>query len=748
MEATIKRTVFTPAQTAVINAISHCFFERVNLDIMKKFLTFILFVFLPLLTNAVTVEINGICYNLDQKSGVAEVTRNTSQVYTDTIVIPEKVLYEDREYTVTSIGAQAFFESRVTSVIFPQSITSIGDAAFAYCQALDSIAIPNKVTVIDHMLFADCEALRRVILPDGVTVIGNSAFNGCFSLDSLNLPNSVESIEDWAFTLCQSLSYIEIPTSLRQIGKGNFSGCSSLQSVLIPDLASWCNIYFADQKANPLWATGRLVLNGEEITDLVIPEEVTSIGNYAFAPCSHITSLTIGDKVTSIGSYAFSSCNLTSVTCYPRQVPHTGTRVFNNDAIEECVLYVAGSAVNEYEKTEPWSNFKEIVSLAIPTHQLLYYVDNVLYKSYTLEEGEYITPEPALEKEGYLFSGWSEIPETMPAHDVIVTGSFELVSQMLLLDGIYYKLWQKTQTADVSDATDSFNGHLNIPVTVTLGGMDFHVTNIADSAFIGCEHLVSVRIPESITHIGKEAFTGCLLQNVFTGNTDIQLEANSFSQATYNHSMLYVPVGKWFDAVFYGDLWRFINIREAATKTEELSFEQAYTLMDAKDFCYVVYDVVNDAVKTQNTFYQIEESSPNNSWQFVKLNGKYGLYNIGAKRYALFNPDGKISLSNTPVPLDLTNGKNGIVIGSEVTTSWNLVLNDKVSIDLNVKEYASGDVNGDGTTDLTDAIMIVYYSLGQVQTGFIESATDVNNDGIIDLTDAIIVVYKSLGVEM
>ena len=103
---------------------------------------------MPLLVNAVTVEIDGICYTLDRKTGVAEVTRNTVHVYAGDVVIHEKVVYEDNEYIVTSIGAQAFFESHVVSVSLPSSITSIGRNAFIYSHSLDSIAIPEKVTIL------------------------------------------------------------------------------------------------------------------------------------------------------------------------------------------------------------------------------------------------------------------------------------------------------------------------------------------------------------------------------------------------------------------------------------------------------------------------------------------------------------------------------------------------------------------------------------------------------------------------
>jgi len=678
---------------------------------MKKLLSFILFVLMPLLANAVTVEIDGIYYNLDRKTGVAEVTRNTVHVYAGDVVIPEKVVYEDNEYIVTSIGAQAFFESHVVSVSLPSSITSIGRNAFIYSHSLDSIAIPEKVTVIEENAFANCTALRRVVLPEGLKEIGWGAFDSCTSLDSLNLPDSLEIIATSAFGVCKSLSSITIPRGLKKVGQWAFGECSSLQSVIILDFSSWCMIEFDNLQANPLYNSGKLILNGEEVTDLVIPEDVTKIGSNSFAPCRYLTSLTIGDNVTSIGTEAFRNCtnltsvvigehvskiegwafyncsHLASVTCYPRKVLQTGTQVFNT-AIEYCKLYVPASVAGEYAKKEPWTQFDEIISLDIPKHQLSYYVDGELYKSYTLEEGEYITPETVPQKDGYTFSGWSEIPETMPKHDVVVNGSFTLVSKQLTANGISYTLWEKMKTAEVMGVADNgisnFDGHLAIPAGVSHDGTDYEVTSIAASAFLGCDSLVSVSLPESILYIGNMAFQGCMLQNVFAKNATIQLTENAFSQATYNHAMLYIPTGKWSEAVYCGSLWRFINIRETATETAELSMAQAYTLMDAETFGYVVYDMVNHQLKTLSSFSQVEECSPENSWQLVDMEGKYGLYNIGAKKFASIDTNGKMGLSETPAALDLANGNNGVVIGHEVPTQWNFVLNDKLSIDQDI----------------------------------------------------------------
>ena len=307
-------------------------------------------------------------YNgLPVKNIYSEAFKNNDKI--TSVIIPD---------SVTSIGDEAFYDcDSLTSIVIPDSVTSIGSQAFQYC-SFTSITIPDSVTSIGNEAFSGCSKLTSVVIGDSVTSIGNEAFSGCSKLTSIIIPNSVTSIWGAAFYNCSSLTSIVIGDSVTSIGDEAFYDCDSLTSIVIPDSVtsigidafSGCNIPITEYKYcnyipsgdNPyavlidttndnlstyeIHPDTRIIARSafshcSRLTSITIPDSVTSIGSFAFFGCSSLTSVVIPDSVTSIGDYAFSGCSKLTSIVIPDSVTSIGGWAFYCSSLTN--VYYTGS---------------------------------------------------------------------------------------------------------------------------------------------------------------------------------------------------------------------------------------------------------------------------------------------------------------------------------------------------------------------------------------------------------------------
>lgn len=211
------------------------------------------------------------------------------------LVIPYKINGVEITNLASGINGTSFLDGatdKITKVVLPNNVTSIGEYAFRGCTRLTSVNIPNSVIAIYSSAFSDCTGLESINIPNSVIYIRGSVFSGCIRLKSINIPNIITDIESSAFSDCTSLKSINIPNGITSIKANAFHNCTSLTSINIPN-------------------------------------SVTSIERSAFIVCTSLTSINIPSSVTSIGDSVFYGC--TNLTIYCEQGSYADTYAQNNN---------------------------------------------------------------------------------------------------------------------------------------------------------------------------------------------------------------------------------------------------------------------------------------------------------------------------------------------------------------------------------------------------------------------------------
>ncbi len=239
----------------------------------------------------------------------------------------EYTLSEDGTYySVTDIGTCMDTEIVIPAEYKGLPVKSIDDSAFEGVVSLMNVYIPNSVTSIGYDAFYQCNRLVNITIPDCVTSIGEGAFSGCSRLRNITIPDSVTSIGSWAFEDCYFLTSIVIPDSVTSIGEGAFNDCSRLTSVVIGDSVTsigegaFHNTAYYNDVGN--WENGVLYIgkyligaNADFSGSYTVKEGMLCIAECAFLGRRSLTNIIIPNTVTSIGKHAFDSCtSLTSIT--------------------------------------------------------------------------------------------------------------------------------------------------------------------------------------------------------------------------------------------------------------------------------------------------------------------------------------------------------------------------------------------------------------------------------------------------
>lgn len=135
--------------------------------------------------------------------------------------------------TLETIGYSAFSGSSLTEIVIPNSVTSILDNCFDYCNYLQRVTLSSSLTEIPLNALWHCVVLESINIPEGVVTIGDGAFQGCSSLTNVTLPNTVTTLGEYAFEDCESLESIVIPSSMTSIDSNAFYGCEALRTITV-----------------------------------------------------------------------------------------------------------------------------------------------------------------------------------------------------------------------------------------------------------------------------------------------------------------------------------------------------------------------------------------------------------------------------------------------------------------------------------------------------------------------------------
>ena len=468
-------------------------------------------------------------------------------------------------YGMTGIGRSAFECCGFTSVYFPDTIKSIGDYAFRFCNKLSSVEL-NYVTTIGREAFSN-SGLTSIIIGPEVTTIGGSAFQGCNELGQININynKKLNTINEYAFAGCSKLTSITIPDTVTAIYGNAFSGCSNLATVNCnadPERLTWgvsaddfiagkgttCKVpsryldkyvelhgslnltftgsSFASGECgdNLNWvidSDGTMVISGTgamddfgeydqpwegymyRIKNIYIDSGVTTIGTYAFYSANSLNSVVISEGLTTIGDYAFSESAINSISI-PASVTTIGSYAFNITYLLSTVTIAENSSLKKIDEYAFY--YSGLKSISLP--EGLECISAYAFENSDLES---ITIPGSVKTWGqYSFANCSELKSLTVSNGVktIPNSAFYSCTEL-----------SNVSLADSITSIESYAFNINYYYDseyddyqelgkISSLTLPSNLTSIGEGAFRG-QSFNSITIPGSVKNIDYKTFEGC-----------------------------------------------------------------------------------------------------------------------------------------------------------------------------------------------------------------------------------------------
>ncbi len=594
---------------------------------------------------------------------------------------------------------------------------SLGGKAFYGCTSLRQLVFNGEVLEIGEEAFSGCVSLDSIVIPDGITILSKNLFNGCNQLKSVELPSTVLDINTGAFAGCSNLQHINLPMNMNNISTASFSGCYALG----PEISISCkNIEEQAFKS----CTNLRKVNFLEGTE--------TIGAYVFGQSTTVQDVVLPNSLKQIDKDAFYKYNLNEVVSLI-QIPFAAQRrsFFGNIN----VVYVPYSKSEIYGNTYGWSSNKIVESEPC-------YGD---YFDVNIQYADKVKPTT--------FKVVNNTPLQVQIGYNSVHATPDDVSDELIIPSSIVGPQDYTFSV-VGVGENSFS-----TTDITSLKINSNIRYIESGAFSYCDKLETLSIDKSVSNIGA-AFTGCSsLSSVYANwrnfsNVEI---ANENFDAISDDATLYVPAGTKSIYSSHDVFCKFPYIIEKSpisigditaryggratlpiylSNDEEIAGVQfSLTLPEGVNVLENGDDLVVYTVDRTGgwTIMGCKDEDKLNTYNFVilSLDGK----SLGSQAGAIMN----IALQ---ISSDMEVGVYDMILSDIFMTTANLDTGIPASStsELTITDAILGDVNNDGTINVTDAIGVVNHILKQTPTSFIEGAADMNNDNTINVTDAIAIV--------